>query len=123
MVDLDQKDNLARLYRSFIMVPSGRITLKRALKESILRRGMDINQTYGCEVVQENVPVIDDAKGKGKARNTSPQNVDIASKWVEDILSLKDKFDQFWRHCFDSDREFETAYNEVRVRIVAEVYR
>ncbi|EJD06564.1 ubiquitin ligase SCF complex subunit Cullin [Fomitiporia mediterranea MF3/22] len=113
MIDLDQKDNLARLYRLFDMVSAGRITLRRALKDSILRRGTEINQTYGDGMAQDTtIVVVDDPKGKGKARNTTGQNIDTASKWVEDVLSLKDRFDQFWRYCFNSDREFETSCNE-----------
>lgn len=121
MLDLDQWDNLARLYRLFVMVPTGRVTLRRALKDSILRRGSDINQMYGDENSNRQdaiVEVVGDPKGKGKARNVTTPNADVASKWVEDVLNLKDKFDQFWRHCFDSDREFETSCNEVRFLII-----
>ena len=118
MIDLNQKDNLARLYRLFIMVPAGRTTLRRALKDSILRRGIEINRAYGDENSPDNVAIIpDDPKGKGKARAPAAP-VDIASKWVEDVLSLKDKFDQYWRHCFESDREFETSCNEVRASVI-----
>lgn len=112
MLDLDQRDNLARLYRLFVMVPAGRTTLRRALKDSILRRGLEINHIYEDEAAQSNMVVADDPKGKGKARSTAAP-ADIASRWVEDVLNLKDKFDQFWKHCFDGDREFETSCNEV----------
>ncbi|KAL5526570.1 hypothetical protein ACEPAF_8294 [Sanghuangporus sanghuang] len=111
MLDLDQKENLARLYRLFVMVPAGRTTLRRALKDSILRRGLEINHAYEDEVAQGNMVIVDDPKGKGKARSTAAP-ADIASRWVEDVLNLKDKFDQFWKHCFDGDREFETSCNE-----------
>ncbi|KAH8118023.1 ubiquitin ligase SCF complex subunit Cullin [Phellopilus nigrolimitatus] len=115
MLDLDQEDNLARLYRIFSMVPTGPSTLRHALKESVLRRGLELNHTYGDDGTspQDDAIVVDsDLKGKGKARSIAATSVDVASKWVEDVLSLKDKFDQIWRQCFNSDHEIETALNE-----------
>ncbi|KAI5122284.1 hypothetical protein M0805_002364 [Coniferiporia weirii] len=114
MLDLDQKDNLARMHRLFSMVETGLPTLKRALKESALRRGMELNQTYVDDVaLQDDAVAVDgDVKGKGKARNTVATSVDVAFKWVEGVLGLKDKFDQVWKQCFFSDREVETTLNE-----------
>lgn len=117
MLDLDQLEHLARLYRLYIMVPSGLPTLKRALKDSIMRRGDELNQTYGDDAFLVNEG---DPKGKGKARAPATTGVDVAFKWMEDILSLKDKFDRILKNCFNSDLEVESSLNEVRKFLIIE---
>lgn len=115
MLDLDQADNLSRLYRLFSKVPAGVSTLKKAVKESILRRGLSLSQPTDMdgdgndEEPADAAPVL---KGKGKAR-ASPNGPSVASKWVEGVLSLKDKFDDVWKNSYAFDREIETACNEV----------
>lgn len=115
MLDLDRFDDLARLHRLSVMIPTGLASLKRALKDSVLRRGAELNQTVdddrlaGSAEAGENEP----SSGRGKAKTSFPNPADVAAKWVEDVLGLKDKFDQIWRQCFSSDHEIETSVNEV----------
>jgi cullin 3 len=120
MIDLDKADDLARLYRLAMMVPSGLPCLKKSLRQSVARRGKLINQaSVGTE------PVVDvegdaddhrsDVKGKGQQPNTSHQTLQLALKWVQDVLDLKDKFDRVWRQSFQGDRDLESGLNEVRI--------
>ena len=111
MVDFERTDDIARLYRLFIMVPSGLPALKRALKESTLRRGKDINEA--CNSLAEEEEQKADPKGKGKARALASQSGDLAAKWVQDVLALKDKMDLLWQKGLQFDREIESALNEV----------
>ena len=123
MLDFDQLDNLARLYRLFIKVPAGLITVKKALKDSIMRRGAAMNTTEDFDMeVDEGDAADGDPKVKGKGKPYAPTNIDVATKWVEGVLALKDKFDSIWRIAFLYDRTIETAYNEVCVLIVLSVY-
>ena len=108
MVDLEQVDNLARLYRLYSRVPSGLPALKRALKDLILRKGMALNESAKDNDNVEDVK----GKGKGKAR-VAAATTDAASKWVDEVLSLKERFDVLWRRAFLEDREIESAMNEV----------
>ena len=115
MFDIDRYDDLARLYRLCIMIPTGLATLRRAMKESILRRGTELNQSDeddkpAEDPTTENEPTKN--KGKAKQNNTAP--ADAAAKWVEDVLSLKDKFDKIWKDCFSGNHDIETSLNEVR---------
>ncbi|EMD34073.1 hypothetical protein CERSUDRAFT_117587 [Gelatoporia subvermispora B] len=119
MIDLDKFDDLSRLFNLFTMVPSGLPSLKKALRETIIRRGKDINasgDTTGTEdaPAEEEVEASSKAKGKAKARSagTGLQTLQIALKWVQDVLDLKDKFDQVWSKSFQSDRELESSINE-----------
>ena len=127
MVDMDKVEDLNRLFRLFTMVHTGLPTLRRALKNSVLRRGKDINQSSFTTDPAEDVDLDgDDAdttatgskgKGKGKARAQGPpQTLTSALKWVQDVLDLKDRFDRLWKQAFESNREVESALNEVSTR-------
>jgi cullin 3 len=109
MIDLNKTNDMARLYRLFIMVPTGLPCLKRALKDSVRRRGDVINQaSSGIE------------SGDGEATSTKPraaasgaQTLTLALKWVQDVLDLKDMFDKIWTEAFSCDRDLESNLNEV----------
>ncbi|KAJ6619719.1 Cullin-domain-containing protein [Mycena sp. CBHHK59/15] len=105
MIDLNKTNDMARLYRLFIMVPTGLLCLKRALKDSVGRRGKLINQaSLGIE------------GGEGEAAVTKPtsgtQTLTLALKWVQDVLDLKDVFDKILREAFQNGRELESNLNE-----------
>ncbi|KAH8092592.1 Cullin-domain-containing protein [Cristinia sonorae] len=116
MINLDKLDDLSRLYKLFLKVPEGLTALKKAIKESLIRRGKEINMS---STPSENTdPFVDEetgSKGKGKARarpNAAAQTLTLALKWVQDVLDLKDKFDNIWMKSFRSDRELEGSLNE-----------
>lgn len=118
MIDADKVEDLARLYRLYKMVPDGLACLRRSLKESIARRGKEINDTsLGAESCDVNVGGEGDTglrsqdKGKAKARHPNASALP-AIKWVQDVLDLKDKFDSLWKRAFDNDREIESSLNE-----------
>lgn len=127
MIDLDKVEDLNRLYRLFTRVPTGLPALRRSLKDSVLRRGKDLNQSSITTDVAEDIEVdaeeVDTAvsgpkgKGKGKARAQGPPQMStLALKWVQDVLDLKDKFDRLWKQGFECNREMECALNEVCTR-------
>ena len=117
MIDTDKMDNLARLYRLFGMVPAGPLCLRKALKASISRRGHDINRSSSGGDGAEEIDIVGNEnegdKVKGKVRAGGVQTLALALKWVEDVLDLKDKFDRVWREAFGSDRDLESALDEV----------
>ncbi|KZP23744.1 Cullin-domain-containing protein [Athelia psychrophila] len=119
MVDTDKMDDLARLYKLCIMIPTGSPCLRKALKASITRRGNEINTVSTVtDSADKPVDVVgddDDGKGLGKAKPRpagGAQTLALALKWVQDVLDLKDKFDQVWKRSFQSDRDLESALNE-----------
>lgn len=114
MIDGDKLDDLSRLYRLFTMVPNGPITLRRSVRDSIVRRGKAIASGGGMDAMDgDDEP--EDPKGKGKAKATGGivQTLQIALRWVQDVLDLKDKFHRIWEKAFRSDRELDTGMNEV----------
>ena len=115
MIDTDKSEDLSRLYDLFIMVPIGLPTLRRAIRDSIVRRGKELTAVAGTAGADADEDEAGDIKGKGKARAVggAAQNLQIALKWVQDVLDLKDKFDAVWVKAFRMDREIETGLNEV----------
>ncbi|KAF8920321.1 Cullin [Mucidula mucida] len=109
MIDMDRIDDLSRLYRLYSMVAKGIPCLRRALKDSIVRRGHEINQS---SLSMENDDAMGDKKGKGKAAPAAQMTLALALKWVQDVLELKDRFDSIWSKAFNCDRELESGLNE-----------
>lgn len=120
MIDLDKFDDLNRLYRLFLMVPSGMPTLRRSFKDSILRRGREINLAStsietGQDMDDGDLNDAENTKGKDKGQGraaTGPPTLALALKWVQTVLDLKDKFDCVWTRAFDDNREVESSLNE-----------
>ena len=116
MIDTYKLQSLTLMYKLFKRVPTGIPSIRRAFKESIIRRGNEINSNAVFDVAEEPAEGGSSSKGKGKAkqRATGPQTLHQALRWVMDVLELKDKFRRVWSEAFNSDRELETAMVEVR---------
>ncbi|KAH7106342.1 Cullin-domain-containing protein [Auriculariales sp. MPI-PUGE-AT-0066] len=120
MIDHDNMDALARLFRLMLKVPDGMPALRRSLKVSITQRGRRINdgssqlsQTVAGDEAGD-VDMQDAAvKGKGKEKETpANQALSAAHAWVEDVLSLKDKFDRIHSIAFGTDITVQGAMVE-----------
>ena len=113
MVDSSKVEDLGRLYRLCSGIETGLPCLKRALKDSITRQGKDINRlSLVVDEADEEQAEEGDAKKKGRIAKIKSANTG-ASKWVQDVLNLKDKFETIWKNCWQSDREMESSINEV----------
>ena len=117
MIDADKMQSLTLMYKLFKRVATGVPAIRRAFKESIIRRGSEINSNAEFDA-EETAGGEGGSKGKGKAkpRVTGSQTLQQALKWVQSVLELKDKFSHVWSEAFSSDRELETAMVEVRLR-------
>lgn len=115
MVDSLKVEDLACLYRLCSGIATGLPCLKRALKNSITRQGKEINRlSIVVDEADEEQPGAEegDAKRKGRIAKIKLANTG-ASKWVQEVLNLKDKFDTIWKTCWKCDREIESSMNEV----------
>jgi cullin 3 len=45
--------------------------------------------------------------------------VNIALRWVQEVLDLKDTFDKVWKEAFEEDKAIQTALNDVSVLLLA----
>lgn len=78
-----------------------------------------------ADMADDALPPPKSAKAKGKERAngaaTGPaapvpqgkKTLDVALKWVQDVLDLKDLFDRLLKVCFADDRHIQAAMNEV----------
>lgn len=129
MVDGDNVDDLARLYRLFGLVPTGHKELRQHLKDDVRRRGEKINAAVlAPAMVPVDAPPPADgnetaaastAKGKGKAKEgaagggaAAASALQIALRWVQEVLDLKDKLDALLVGGFGEDRRVQTSINE-----------
>ncbi|KAI0649089.1 Cullin-domain-containing protein [Trametes meyenii] len=121
MIDADKIEDLALLYRLFTRVSAGLPCLRKSLRETVIRRGKEINEANaglggdgGESQEEEGAEPSAKAKGKAKARppNAAAQTLALALKWVQDVLDLKDKFDRIWSKAFLGDRDLESGLNE-----------
>jgi cullin 3 len=121
MIDHERLDDLSRLYQLYSMVAEGIPCLRRSLKDSVQKRGTELNGISAEERLLGDGGPDDEldpsAKGKGKAKarppNSGAQGLALALRWVEDVLQLKDKFDRIWEMAFKNNREIESGLNEV----------
>lgn len=123
MIDHDKLEDLSRLYNLYSLVSEGVSALRRSLRTSIQRRGMDLNASsmegreLGDGDVEDDLDPSFKGKGKAKARPpTSAHGLTLALRWVEGVLQLKDNFDGIWETAFKSNREIESGLNEVIMR-------
>ncbi|KAI0264505.1 Cullin-domain-containing protein [Gloeopeniophorella convolvens] len=119
MVDLDKLDDLSRLYQLYSAVTEGIPTLRRALKESVQKRGIELNNSSRDDREGDGAVADDEpgpsSKGKGKPKQkptAGAQGLSLALRWVEDVLQLKDKFDRVWEKSFKNNRDLESGLNE-----------
>ena len=114
MIDGNKTSDLSRLYRLFLMVPTGLPCLKTSLKASIARRGKEINDASIGEDPDVDVENLGDTSKKTESsKGKASPGIQPAVNWVQAVLSLKDKFDAIWKDAFESSREVEGALIEV----------
>ncbi|KAG8775245.1 Cullin-3 [Serendipita sp. 405] len=119
MIDLNRLDDLNRIYRLFFQFSAstgGPQALRKGLKESIISRGKAINESNDASNTEVNAPEEDGEKEKtGKAKGKTPapvQTLNLALKWVQDAVDLKDRFDSILKSAFQGDRTCELAISE-----------
>lgn len=120
MIENDSINDLSRLYRILSMVSTGIPSLRRTLKDSITRRGREVNDAslrMGQPDGDADEAMEDALKGKGKGKEKPPgattYALSVAHKWVEDVLGLKDKFNRILKNAFSNDVGVQTSIIEV----------
>lgn len=125
MVDGDKVDDLARMYRLFNLVPTGLKELRQHLKDDVRQRGEKINAAVlspAAPPPEEGAAKDDEgeaaapAKSKGKVKEGGAATgaLQIALRWVQEVLDLKDKLDVILVSGFAEDKKIQTSINEVR---------
>ena len=113
MIENDRYDDLAILYELVSRVDPTKEPLKDALQNRVVELGSEINRIilatdFGA------APADDGDEGesadKTKTKMTAAAKTTAAAlKWVEEVLTLKDKFDKLWSQCLNKDLLLQTA--------------
>jgi len=116
MIDNEKIESLALLYALNKRVDKSLASMKRILQNHAVEAGRETHKT-----IQETDFSVPPPSGQGDGENgegeggkakplsASAQQTAAAIKWVDDILSLKDKFDGMWKDAFQSDTILESA--------------
>jgi cullin 3 len=112
MIDNDRIEELNLVYNR--RVDEKKTELTRAIQRRIVDSGTDVNNdaiAASQAPAPAPVPAADPAdKTKKVVQEKSINQQTVAAiKWVEDVLSLKDKFDHIWRESFESDALLQQA--------------
>lgn len=112
MIDNDRLEELNLIYDLNKRVDDKKVEITRSIQKRIVDMGTDINNdAIAASQAPATIPTADTAdKGKGAVQEKSLNQQTVAAiKWVEDVLSLKDKYDKIWRASFESDPLLQQA--------------
>ncbi|RDW85115.1 cullin-domain-containing protein [Coleophoma cylindrospora] len=115
MIENDRFEDLTILYQLLTKVDKSQEALKIALQARVVDLGREINKSISETNFAIAQPKDDDAaaegadKPKAQILTAAAQATAAAIKWVDEVLQLKDKFDNMWETCFEEDRIIQTA--------------
>ncbi|KAI1302773.1 Cullin [Xylaria venustula] len=115
MIDNDRIEDLKILFSLVSRVDEKVSSLSDALSLRITGLGIEIEKNLSntdfsiAQGAAVEEPTGDGEKPKSKPLNAAAQHTAAAIKWVDDVLQLKDKFDQLWIACFDRKPVIETT--------------
>ncbi len=118
MIDNDRHEDLSILYQLISRVDKSKNALKAILQNRVMDLGLEIEQILkgtDFSAPAAGAEAEDAAEGAGeKAAKAQPlsaaaQQSAAAIKWVDDVLQLKDKFDNLSTTCFSSDLVLQSA--------------
>ncbi|QUC17781.1 uncharacterized protein UV8b_02022 [Ustilaginoidea virens] len=115
MIDNDKTEDLAILYRLISRVQEEKTSLRDILQKRVVELGLEIETVLkNTDFTTMQQPEGGDGEGpaqgeKTRALNPAAQQTAAAIKWVDDVLRLKDKFDNLLTQCFQDDLVIQTS--------------
>lgn len=120
MIANDRYEDLSILYQLISRIDPSKEPLKVALQSRVVQLGLEVNKIvlssdFDSPAVSEETRAeaeeeeADGAKKKFKPMNASAKQTQAAIRWVDEVLQLKDKFDNMWKKCFDQDIILQSA--------------
>jgi cullin 3 len=111
MLDHDRVQDLANVYDLNARIDAKKIALTKAIQKRIVQLGEEINAA-AKNFATSAAPVAEGEKKEGQKPTAPPVNYQTAAaiKWVDDILTLKKKFDTIWERAFSSDQGMHTSF-------------
>lgn len=116
MIDRDRVEDLAILYQLISRVDPKKEALKRTIQSRVRDLGLEIEQelkktdfSIPQAATTEGDEAAHDGPAKAQPLNQAAQQTAAAIRWVDDVLALKDKFDNFHLNCFNEDIIIQSA--------------
>ncbi|KAG9122118.1 Cullin-3 [Ceratobasidium sp. 392] len=112
LIDAERTDDLSRILRMFQLPPedAGMKVLRRHLKDGIISRGKTITEECDEGTVMP-APSGDDKK-PAEGAGVKSMVVQVAIKWMTDVLTLKDLYDRLLRNAWGGEVSLQMAINE-----------
>ena len=116
MIENDRYEDLTMLYQLISRVDPSKEPLKIALQSRVVELGSEINKTIlNTDFSNAGSAQAEDGEGpadggeKSKKQSAAAKQTAAAIKWVDEVLHLKDKFDNMWKKCLNEDLILQTA--------------
>ncbi|KAL9588748.1 MAG: hypothetical protein Q9203_002452 [Teloschistes exilis] len=116
MLDNDRLSDLEMIYELSSWVDPKKEELKNAVQKRIVEQGEEINSAAkdlsNTPAAKPSKADADKDEEGGKSIPARPINQQTAAaiKWVDDVLQLKDKYDQVLVQAFQSDQGLQTGF-------------
>lgn len=113
MIDNDKISDLSILYRLMARVDENKTELKTILQKRVVELGLEVEKAL--RNTDFSIPSANDEDGgdgekeKQKTVPAAAQQTAAAVKWVDDVLQLKEKFENLWKQCFQEDLVLQSA--------------
>ena len=113
MIDNDKIADLSILYRLMARVDENKTELKDILQKRVVELGLEVEKAL--RNTDFSIPSANDEDGgdgekeKQKTVPAAAQQTAAAVKWVDDVLQLKEKFENLWKQCFQEDLVLQSA--------------
>ncbi|KAH0565479.1 hypothetical protein GP486_001120 [Trichoglossum hirsutum] len=131
MLDNDRLEDLRLAYNLVSRIDPKKAELQKALQKRVVQMGAEINKAAKTAVTAVAQP---NEKENGKevaapaAKAAPPPNAAAlqsiaAIRWVDDVLRLKDKYDNIWAKAFQQDHGLQTALNRSFQEFINEFQR
>lgn len=116
MIENDRYEDLTLLYQLISRVDQSKGPLKIALQARVVELGSEINKTI-TEAESAPAPAAQPEEGEGEGgdkskapkQSAAAKQTAAAIRWVDEVLTLKDKFDTMWKNCLSEDLILQTA--------------
>lgn len=116
MIENDRYEDLTLLYTLISRVDQSKEPLKIALQTRVVELGSEINKTITNTDFSNVAGAVDDGeaaegadKSKAPKQSAAAKQTAAAIRWVDEVLTLKDKFDNMWKKCLNEDLILQTA--------------
>lgn len=112
MVNNERLNDLGLVFELEARVDARKTELTKALQKIITEMGTNVNNAAIAASTAQPAPTgegEDKDKAKGPGERVVNQQTVAALKWVEEVLELKDQFDNIWKVSFQEDQVLQTA--------------